>query len=248
MDRPGPITTLPRVRWTTRVVLPVGAAVLLGLAMWPLDRPLYDVVRSFRPSGDLRRELETLGQFGSLGTMLVAALFIVALDRARTRRLLDWGFAALLGTLVFQGMKVLLGRGRPVLGDPHLFLGPVGEHTEPSGEVLTALSGASELHSMPSSHTTHAVIAAVFLSAMYPRARWLVFAWAGFAGFSRMLHGAHWPSDVVVGAMLAYPLAHLCVSRFWGVRLIDWLWITFIDKGATPEAPRVIEREQAATS
>ena len=98
---------------------------------------------------------------------------------------------------------------------------------------------------MPSSHTTHAVIAAVCLGVMYPKLRPFLYAWAALVGVLRVYHGAHWPSDVVVGALLAYPLAYGVATRSWGVRGLDWLWCTVIDRKATPAFPKLIARERA---
>lgn len=236
------IPEVPPVRWTTRVLLPLLLAPVFGGLVYLVDRSVYDAIRALNPGGDLRREIETLGQFGGFASMLVAFLLIALLDPRRVRRLLDWGFAVLLGTLVFNAMKILIGRGRPVLDDPALFLGPTGEHTNAKGEVITALADA-QLRAMPSSHTTHAVIAAVAIAFMYPRLRVMVWAWAALVGLSRILLGAHWPSDVVVGALLAFPLAHVVVTRSWGVRGLDWVWCTLIDRKATPAYPAVVERE-----
>ncbi|GAB4518341.1 MAG: hypothetical protein Tsb0013_22490 [Phycisphaerales bacterium] len=245
MDEPAQPVEVPQVRWRTRVVLPLALAPVLGGLVWLVDEPVYRFVRSFKASGDLARELETLGQFGAVGSMLIAAGCVVCLDRARTRRLLDWVLAVIVGTVLFNAMKIIIGRGRPKLGDPDLVLGPTGVHTTDDGETLTALAGASELRSMPSSHTTHAVIAAVCLGVMYPRLRPLLYPWAVLAGVLRVFHGAHWPSDVVVGALLAYPMAHVIATRSWGVRGLDWVWCTIIDRKATPAYPELLQREHA---
>jgi undecaprenyl-diphosphatase len=58
--------------------------------------------------------------------------------------------------------------------------------------------------SFPSGHTSDAMAMAMALSVMYPR--WYViipsFLWAGLVGYSRMDLGVHYPSDVLVGAIV----------------------------------------------
>jgi membrane-associated phospholipid phosphatase len=241
-------TAPPPIRWGRHVALPLALAPVLGGLTMLVDRPVHAWLSGVRPGGDLRRELETLGQFGSFSTLLVAALVIGAVQTERLRRVLDWVFAALLGSLVFNAMKILIGRGRPELGDPYLFKGPTGAHEAGDGEVLRALAGTSELRAMPSSHTTHAVIAAVFLGAMYPRLRPVVYGWAALVGVLRVVHDAHWPSDVVVGALVAYPLAYVVTHRYWGVRGLDWVWVRVVDRKATPAFPGLYQRERALHS
>lgn len=227
------------------MLLPLVLVPVLGGAAFLLDGPLYRVIRGLRPSsGDFRRELETLGQFGSLSTFLIFGAVVLLLDRGRLRRLLDWALAIGMGTLIFGAIKVLLGRARPEFNQPDLFLGPFGTYEDTNGETLSALAGASQLHAMPSSHTTHAVIAAVFIGTMYPKLRPLVYAWAGVVALLRVLHGAHWPSDVVVGALLAIPLAHIIVTRYWGVRGLDWVWQRLIDRRSNPAFPALLVHEE----
>lgn len=239
---------LPAIDWRSRVVVPLVAAGLFAVLLRSFDGPAYEAVRSIGLSGDFRREIETLGQFGSFSTILIATILMLIFDPKRARRVLDWVFAAVVGSILFGGMKVLLGRGRPKLGDPNLYAGPTGAVTDPSdGQVLRAIEGAAELQAMPSSHTTHAVIAAVFLMTMYPRLTVLVVPWAALVGYSRLALGAHWPTDVLVGACLAYPLAYICVTRYWGVRFMDFVWRRFVDpKGAQAYYPRMRALDERA--
>jgi len=190
------------------------------LLLWPLDGWLNGALapEGRAPAwlgGDLRRELEALQQFGQ-GTVTIAIVIAIwLLDPARRRELVDWLAAIGIAAVIAFGLKMLLGRPRPVLGEPDLLLGPLGMYPlGPEQGVAHAWEfwrdDVSKLWSMPSSHTVYAVVAAGMLAAWYPRLRWLMVGLVAVVAAGRLLLGGHYASDVAAGAavgMIAVGLA-----------------------------------------
>jgi membrane-associated phospholipid phosphatase len=73
--------------------------------------------------------------------------------------------------------------------------------------------------SFPSGHTTSAFCTATSLSLMYPK--WYVivpsYSWAVAVGYSRMHMGMHYPSDVLMGAIIG------TASSFLSFKVQKWI-------------------------
>jgi undecaprenyl-diphosphatase len=133
-----------------------------------------------------------------LALLLLAVGFVGAALRGTSQaRLLNLGlrlqfvfFAVLLPLLAGDMLKWVAGRGRPF----------VGGQANPFNFVPFA---GTEAHaSLPSAHAITAFALAFAVSALWPRARGAMIAYALLIAFTRLVLLAHHPSDVVTGALI----------------------------------------------
>jgi membrane-associated phospholipid phosphatase len=158
-----------------------------------------------------------------LGPALLVLLAAVSVQHPR--RLAAGLLLLLLGGLLVQALKYGLRLPRPAGYLP--------------ADTLTLIGEALHGRSMPSGHAASA-FAMVALAAWEPgvaaawrwrRAALLLVPAVGMA-LARVAVGAHWPSDVVVGAALGLALGR---ASWWAVQHADWPL-----KLATPAARRAV--------
>jgi undecaprenyl-diphosphatase len=133
-----------------------------------------------------------------LAVMLLAvALVAAALQGPSQARLLSFGlrlqflFFAVLGPSIAGDMiKWIVGRGRPF----------VGGQANPFNFVHFA--GTEAYASLPSGHAVTAFALAFAVSAIWPRLRGVMMAYALVIAVSRLVLLAHHPSDVVAGGLI----------------------------------------------
>jgi membrane-associated phospholipid phosphatase len=127
--------------------------------------------------------------------LLIYSLGIINNDSVAKQKALFIGETFLVSAFITVVSKKIIKTNRPY--ETYPILHPV-------------VSEAS--YSMPSGHTSTAFATATSLSLAYPK--WYVvapsFIWAGTIGYSRMHLGVHYPSDVVVGALVGSGSAFLC--------------------------------------
>ena len=102
-----------------------------------------------------------------------------------------WVLCSVCGATVVGGIiKILVGRMRPIFY----------EALNTTGFFPFAKDWA--FHSMPSGHTFASFAGLVMIGMLAPRGRWFFWTLAMIIGVSRVCAGAHWPSDVIVGAFI----------------------------------------------
>ncbi|QQD20648.1 phosphatase PAP2 family protein [Oceanospirillaceae bacterium ASx5O] len=77
-----------------------------------------------------------------------------------------------------------------------------------SWAAIRAHTAPLDLYSFPSGHTMNAVNFAVLFSVFYPPLLWLVLPFTILVGLSRVILGMHYPTDVLVGAVLGLLIAY----------------------------------------
>ncbi len=101
------------------------------------------------------------------------------------------GLTSVVGTIVYKALKHRLVRERPYIAHQDIACG-----TPPL-----------DRYSFPSGHTLHAVMFTVMFGYFEPLLLVLVLPFALLVAASRVILGLHYPSDVVVGALIGAALA-----------------------------------------
>ena len=194
----------PRERRKVRVRRVRLALILIGvfIALTLLDKPLAHIFM-LDPDRQVGRYdwYKFLRVMGYLGTWIaIGAIFIIQdRDRHRGSAII---MAPLFAGLLSEGMKLSIARERPVSGTT---LQDGWYHfREPFSGFLNPVNLG-----FPSSHTAVAFAGCLILAAFVPRARDLLVIFAIGCGATRLLTGAHFASDVFVGALIGIFFARI---------------------------------------
>jgi membrane-associated phospholipid phosphatase len=184
-------------RWAVASLVAVAVAHLLDHMAWQHARlpAVYE-----RDWGRLLRII------GFLPTWGVIALVFWLDQRGRPRRGAGTAFLLLaptLGGATAEVLKLLLRRVRP---DPEVF-----------GYAFRAFADgplSNRGMGLPSSHALVAFAGAFALARLFPRARWVFYLLALGCGLTRVLATAHYLSDVIVAACVAWGIVATLSHRF----------------------------------
>ena len=127
--------------------------------------------------------------------LIVTSIGFIQNDKALKNKGYYIGATLLSAMIITTTLKYTIDRARPF-------------ETYPDIQNLVGAGSPS----FPSGHTSEAFATATSLSLAFPK--WYVIApayiWAGAAGYSRMHLGVHYPTDVLVGALVGAGSAWLC--------------------------------------
>ncbi len=137
-------------------------------------------------------------------TLITVAIVLFLTGKFYNRTCYSAGKTLLFGFIsagvTVQVLKHLSGRIRPKLTDDLVFTGP---------------SLKLGFDSFPSGHTTIAFCFAYILSFYFPGYRIFFYIWAVFVGLTRVEGIAHFPSDVLAGAVIGTIVAKLLLERIF---------------------------------
>jgi undecaprenyl-diphosphatase len=111
-------------------------------------------------------------------------------------RTLQISVTGVIGLLIYKWLKQRFVRERPYISHLRIRVGTV----------------PLDRYSFPSGHTLHATSFAILLTVYFPILAWVVVPFAILVALSRMVLGLHYPTDVVVGALIGTGLAVLSIS------------------------------------
>jgi membrane-associated phospholipid phosphatase len=183
-------------RYCRGLLLPA-VLLLAAAAALAVDIPVAQAFRGWSRSRTIYGYLEYFDMFEMFGHGLGVAVLLVALHQLDPGR--RWAIPRLLMCALAAGgladlLKMFVLRIRP-------YECPLtGTVWSTFGDWFPLLAGGSPGQSFPSAHTATAVGLAAALIWLYPRGRLLFSVLAVLVGCQRVVCGAHYLSDVLIGA------------------------------------------------
>lgn len=209
----------PDGQWVCAVSVALGLA--FALVVWGFGG--YHAGFSFL--NGLTRDVEpgVLASVTYAGDSLFALVLMLVFTRRYPRLVWTAVIAALIATLLSQGLKHLTDLARPAA-----VLAPGS---------FELVGPAYRRHSFPSGHATTAFLVATVFAAYLPAGagRYLALLLGTLVGLSRVAVGVHWPVDVAAGAVVggtATAIALWLTPRWrWGLNLTGHLVIVGLLSG-----------------
>lgn len=153
-------------------------------------------------SGDIDGILEFVGLLGHGITTTLTFFLIWNLDKANRIGAILLVIAVFNSGVTTTILKIIVHRPRPFV------VTKLETQPEVEPEVWNGFKG-SDYHSFPSGHSTVAFALATSLSILYPQGARLFFVLAVMVALQRVITQAHYPSDVLAGALVGITTANL---------------------------------------
>lgn len=212
------ITHENKLNWSRIVIGAIATLCLVFAGIFYFDIPLFNFLRRFDCM-----TCEYVGAIFSAKVWLVVSFVTLCVfyvrkffrskeknffsniyDRIKNSYAFMVFASVFLASFVGIILKVMIGRARPVFY----------EALNMTGFFPFARDWA--FHSMPSGHAVASFAGLVMIGMLVPRAKWFTWTLAIVIGLSRICIGAHWPSDVILGAfigMIAADVVRAFVAR-----------------------------------
>ncbi len=209
-----------KIKWKLLAVVSVVVlvAVFTGVMWW--DRPLFMFMRQFNcplfgwidaifdakiwiiVSGILlmafyvKKAIETKPNFrNSKRYINLWAIWRDFIEKTKHSYAFFLFCSVLSASLLAKVLKVVIGRARPIFF----------EALDMTGFFPFTLDWA--FNSMPSGHSVATFAGLVMLGMLVPKIKWATWTIAIVVGASRVAYGAHWPTDVLLGAFIGMVVA-----------------------------------------
>ena len=216
-----PTTLIAEPRLSSRLLLAGLVAALLGLAAVSVDLSVSTSLRQWKLPGDLAKAIMLSEAFAhSLGA---AAILISAfvLAPARRRAVCAAMIITLACGLTSNLLKGCFPRVRPHSselirvakpGEFDFTTGVAGPRLADGRELVPIRLTDSRQRSFPSGHSATAWGLALSLSLVFPRGLILFACFASLASLQRIVSGAHYPTDVLAGAAIAFVMTAILLK------------------------------------
>ncbi|HEY2410725.1 MAG TPA: phosphatase PAP2 family protein [Pirellulaceae bacterium] len=230
-DNPSPMTTLSsplchasdataaesigcRPPSVSRLIICGSCFAIAAILALSIDRTVALWFQDHRLPGELARLVRLAEIFGWGGGAALIILTATQLDPRRWRIALPLAIHSLGAGLAADTIKLFIARTRPLATDHSATVSDTFVGALPLLNTSAFIGGyGHHVQSFPSAHAATAVGLAIALSSFYPRGRWLFTIFAGLAMLQRLDAHAHYLSDVLAGAALAFFLAAI-YARF----------------------------------
>ena len=126
--------------------------------------------------------------------LMLALPILFGLDGLETS--LRMALAGIIGLWIYKAIKARTSRLRPFMVHP----------------AILARVRPLDMYSFPSGHTLQAVSFSTVACVHFPELAWALVPFTALVGLSRPILGLHFPSDVVVGAILGWGIALLVLT------------------------------------
>jgi membrane-associated phospholipid phosphatase len=214
------------LKWN-RIAFALAAVIVLCLAgiFW-FDKPLYLFLRQFDWQiwgliGTVSDDKVWLSAFGAAALLIFGKSLIKSkdkspkqtkqfslkkiianfIDKSKNNQAFLIFCSIFLAGAVSAVLKFGLGRARPVFFEA---LGHTGFYP---------FSFDWAFNSMPSGHAAASFAGLVMIGLLFPRIKWATWTVAIIIGVSRVCHGSHWPTDVLLGAFIGMLSADIVKNR-----------------------------------